>query len=190
MHTIILASQSPRRKSLLDQAELTFQIKTAHVNEDFPEDMEPDAVPEYIAGNKAWAVLLSLNGETKNDPLIIAADTVVIIGREIIGKPHDAEDAKNILRKLSGKMHRVVTGVVMQSMNRKVSFKDTTYVHFNNLTEAQIEHYVTKYNPMDKAGAYAIQEWIGLVGIKKIDGDFYNVMGLPVNRVIKELNSF
>jgi septum formation protein len=190
MHTIILASQSPRRKSLLEQAELTFEIKTAHVNEDYPENLEADLVPEFIAGNKALAVLESLQKEIKNDPLIIAADTVVIVGKQIIGKPTDKEDAKQILRTLSGKIHRVVTGVVMQSVNRKVSFKDTTFVHFHNLTDAQIDHYISKYNPMDKAGAYAIQEWIGLVGIKKIDGDYYNVMGLPVNRVLKELAVF
>jgi septum formation protein len=190
MSNIILASQSPRRKQLLEQAELAFEIKTAHANEDFPEDMEADLVPGFIAGNKAAAVLESLKESLTDETIIIAADTVVILNGEIIGKPVDKVDAINILKKLSGKVHKVVTGVVLQSSGRKESFTDTTYVHFLPLTDAQIEHYVDKYQPMDKAGAYAIQEWIGLIGIEKIDGDFYNVMGLPVNKVLIALKRF
>jgi len=190
MHSIILASQSPRRKSLLEQAELVFTVKTAHTDESYPDELEVEHVPEFIAGNKALAVLESVGKNAKSDPVIIAADTVVILDGKIIGKPNDKDDAKAILKRLSGKMHKVITGVVMQSAERKVSFKDVTYVYFQDLTAQQIDHYVEKYNPMDKAGAYAIQEWIGLVGIKKIDGDFYNVMGLPITRVLKELNAF
>ncbi|KAA5536633.1 septum formation protein Maf [Taibaiella lutea] len=190
MSSIILASQSPRRKQLLEQAELTFEIKTAHANEDFPKDMESDLVPGFIAGNKAVAVLESLKENLTDETIVIAADTVVILNGEIIGKPSDRADAIHILKKLSGKVHKVVTGVVLQSSGRKESFSDTTYVHFLPLTDAQIEHYVDKYQPMDKAGAYAIQEWIGLIGIEKIDGDFYNVMGLPVNKVLAALKRF
>jgi len=190
MANILLASQSPRRKQLLEQAELTFEIRTAHANEDFPEDMEADSVPGFIAANKAAAVLDSLDKSKADDTIIIAADTVVILDGEIIGKPDDREDAIAILKKLSGRVHKVVTGVVLQSAARKEAFKDTTYVHFLPVTDAQIEHYVDKYQPMDKAGAYAIQEWIGLIGIEKIDGDFYNVMGLPVNKVLTALKSF
>lgn len=189
MSKIILASQSPRRKQLLEQAELKFEIKTAHANEDFPEDMEADLVPGFIAGNKALAVLESLKDDEKN-AVIIAADTVVILDGKIIGKPADREDAISILKRLSGKVHKVVTGVVIQSSERKEAFNDTTYVHFLPITDAQIEHYVDTYQPMDKAGAYAIQEWIGLTAIEKIDGDFYNVMGLPVNKVIAALKMF
>lgn len=183
-----MASQSPRRKQLLEQAELTFEIKTAHSNENFPADMAADMVPGFIAGNKALAVLESLNED--NDAVIIAADTVVILDGIIIGKPEDRADAISILKRLSGKVHKVVTGVVLQSKKRTEAFNDTTYVHFLPITDAQIEHYVDKYQPMDKAGAYAIQEWIGLIAIAKIDGDFYNVMGLPVNKVITALKSF
>jgi septum formation protein len=190
MRPIILASQSPRRKSLLEQAELTFTIRTAHANEDYPEKMEAELVPEFIAGNKALAVLESLDADSEKDAIIIASDTVVILEGEIIGKPVDRADAIAILKRLSGQVHKVVTGVVLQSATKKVAFSDTTWVHFLPLTDSQIVYYVDHYQPMDKAGAYAIQEWIGLIGIEKIDGDFYNVMGLPVNKVLKALDSF
>jgi septum formation protein len=190
MPSIILASQSPRRKSLLEQAEITFEIKTAHSDENYPDDLDPDLVPEFIAANKAEAVLQSLNKEQHADTIIIAADTVVILGDEIIGKPTDEEHAIETLKKLSGKIHKVITGVVLKSNVHQVTFRDTTFVHFLELTEEQIRHYVEHYKPFDKAGAYAIQEWIGVVGIKKIDGDFYNVMGLPVSKVLEALKSF
>jgi len=187
---VILASQSPRRKSLLEQAEITFTIKTAHSDEHFPDDLDPALVPEHIASNKAIAVQQALQQEgSGQDALIIAADTVVILDNEIIGKPEDAEDAKKILGKLSGQKHKVVTGVVLLSQQGRRAFSDTTYVHFRPLTPSQISHYVDRYQPLDKAGAYAIQEWIGLVGIEKIDGDFYNVMGLPVNRLLREIEA-
>jgi septum formation protein len=138
MSRIILASQSPRRKQLLEQAELSFEIKTAHADEDFPEDMESDLVPGFIAGNKAAAVLESLGETLSDETIIIAADTVVILDGEIIGKPADRSDAVHILRKLSGNVHKVVTGVVLQSSKRKEAFNDTTYVHFLPITHAQI----------------------------------------------------
>jgi septum formation protein len=187
MKNLILASQSPRRKQLLEQAELSFIIKTAHSDEDFPAEMNAEEVPVFIANNKAEAVFQQLGDAEQKDALIIAADTVVILEGKIIGKPVDAEDAKNILQQLSGKIHKVVTGVVLLSGEQNVQITDVTEVHFLPLTATQIEHYVDRYQPLDKAGAYAIQEWIGLVGIRKIDGDFYNVMGLPVSRVVEEI---
>jgi septum formation protein len=190
MEHLILASQSPRRKQLLEQAELSFVIRTAHSDENFPADMEPEQAPLFIASNKAEAVFETLSTTEQQQAIIIAADTVVILEGEIIGKPIDTEDAKNILKRLSGKIHKVVTGVVIFSKNKKEEICETTEVHFLPLSEAQIDHYVEKYKPLDKAGAYAIQEWIGLAGIKKIDGDFYNVMGLPVNKVLNTLKNW
>jgi septum formation protein len=190
MKNLILASQSPRRKQLLEQAEISFVIRTAHSNEDFPADMKPEDAPVFIAFNKAEAVLKELSPEEQAETLIIAADTVVILDGKIIGKPADEEDARNILSRLSGRVHKVVTGVVLLDQNKRVDIIESTDVHFLPLTGEQIAHYVAQYKPMDKAGAYAIQEWIGLIGIAKINGDFYNVMGLPVNKVLAELNSW
>lgn len=187
MKQIILASQSPRRKQLLEQAEITFTIRTAHADEDFPADMDVELVPLFIAKNKATAVSESLTDDERANSIIIAADTVVVLDEQIIGKPADEEDARAILNTLSGRVHKVVTGVVIQTLEGIKEISEITEVHFLPLTAQQITHYLTRYKPYDKAGAYAIQEWIGLTGIKKIDGDFYNVMGLPVSRVLAEL---
>lgn len=187
MKKIILASQSPRRKQLLEQAELAFEIKTAHADEHYPAGMAPEQVPLFIAANKARAVLETLPEEEGRETIIIAADTVVVLEGRIIGKPEDEEDARSILKDLSGKVHHVITGVVLLSGTESVAITEATEVHFHTLSAEQIAHYVQRYRPMDKAGAYAIQEWIGLVGIRKIDGDFYNVMGLPVNKVLQAL---
>ncbi len=185
MKPIILASQSPRRKQLLEQAEINFTILVAHAKEDYPADMPTAEVPAYIAGNKADAVW-----QLQQDAIIIAADTVVVLDNEIIGKPVDEADAVAILHRLSGRMHEVITGCVIRSAQKSVTIQETTRVTFRKLNEEQIKHYVTNYKPYDKAGAYAIQEWIGLIGIEKIDGDFYNVMGLPVSQVIEALQNF
>lgn len=184
---IVLASQSPRRKQLLEMAEVHFEIITADIEETFPEGMQAEKVPAYIALNKAIAVANTLSALELTDTLIIAADTVVILDNEIIGKPQSFEDAKAILSKLSGKAHKVVTGVVFQYQQKNYELSETTYVYFNELSAPDIEHYVAKYKPMDKAGAYAIQEWIGAIGISKIEGDFYNVMGLPINKVVQQI---
>jgi len=190
MKQIILASQSPRRKQLLEQAELTFTIKTAHANEDFPDDMLAEDAPMFIAKNKAEAVFQTLDDNEKNNSIIIAADTVVVLENKIIGKPKDEADAQQILRTLSGKIHKVITAVVLQTAQGVEQINETTEVHFLPLTNEQIKHYLENYKPYDKAGAYAIQEWIGLIGIKKIDGDFYNVMGLPISRVVAALGEY
>ncbi|MBA4166075.1 MAG: septum formation protein Maf [Chitinophagaceae bacterium] len=178
---IILASQSPRRKMLLEWAEIPFTVKVAFTDESFPAGMAVEDVPVHIAKNKALAI------PTVKNEVIIAADTVVVLDNEIIGKPASRDHAIDILGKLSGKVHRVITGVVILKKEKEISFADITEVEFHELTSAQIVFYVDKYKPYDKAGAYAIQEWIGVTGIKKITGDFYNVMGLPVSRVVKTL---
>lgn len=183
MNKIILASQSPRRKQLLEWAEVPFEIIVKETDERFPPGLTPEEVAIYIARNKAIAVQQSLSSQAT----IVAADTIVVLGDNIIGKPVHREDAVSILLALSGEKHRVITGVVIRKGNEEVAFADTTDVEFHNLSVSEIEFYVEKYKPYDKAGAYAIQEWIGVVGIKSINGDFYNVMGLPVSRVVREL---
>ncbi|QEC66453.1 septum formation protein Maf [Panacibacter ginsenosidivorans] len=189
MNRIILASQSPRRKQLLEWAEIPFDIIIQPTDESFPATMPVDDVPVHIALHKAKAVQEILNDEQKQ-MTILAADTIVVLDNSVIGKPKDKEDAINILTALSGHEHKVITGVVIVQGDSIISFADTTTVLFHTLTPTQIEFYVDKYKPYDKAGAYAIQEWIGVVGIKKVEGDFYNVMGLPVSRVVQELNKF
>ncbi|WP_207512998.1 Maf family protein [Longitalea luteola] len=184
---IILASQSPRRKQLLEWAEIPFEIMVQPTEETFPPDMPVAEVPVHIARQKAIAVRQKYESLHDDINIVIAADTVVVLGNTVIGKPKDREDALNILRRLSGNKHQVITGVVLLKGEREIAFADTTDVWFHALTPEQIAFYVDKYQPYDKAGAYAIQEWIGVVGIKSIQGDFYNVMGLPVSRVVAAL---
>lgn len=186
MERIILASQSPRRKQLLEWAEVPFDIIVKETDELYPSDLPVEEVPVYIARNKALAV----KEELSHDRIILAADTVVVLDNKIIGKPKDKADAVKILISLSGQKHLVITGVVIIDGENETSFADITEVVFHQLTSEQIAFYVDKYKPYDKAGAYAIQEWIGVVGIKSVNGDFYNVMGLPVSRVVQELKKF
>lgn len=183
MNKIILASQSPRRKQLLEWAEIPFEVIVKETDEHFPPGLSPEQVAIYIARNKAKAI----KQDVEKGQIILAADTIVVLGDNIIGKPVHREDAVSILLALSGEKHRVITGVVMLQDEIESSFADTTEVEFHNLSVTQIEFYVDRYKPYDKAGAYAIQEWIGVVGIKSVQGDFYNVMGLPVSRVIRTL---
>ena len=187
--TIILASQSPRRKQLLEWAEIPFEVMVQSTPETFPPDMPVPEVPVHIAREKAIALRQKNEFLHQNTHVIIAADTVVVLGNTIIGKPKDREDALDILARLSGNKHQVITGVVLLKGQQEIAFSDTTDVWFHPLTAEQIAFYVDKYQPYDKAGAYAIQEWIGVVGIKSIQGDFYNVMGLPVSRVVAELGN-
>jgi septum formation protein len=183
MKRIILASGSPRRKQLLEWAEVPFEIVVKETDETFPAGLRVEEVAIHIARQKAMAVRSMVN----NDSVILAADTIVVLNEKIIGKPKDRQDAINILADLSGHQHRVITGVVIVSDKKEISFSDSTDVYFHELSLEQIEFYVNKYKPYDKAGAYAIQEWIGVVGIRSVEGDFYNVMGLPVSRVVREL---
>ena len=187
--TIILASKSPRRRQLLEWAEIPFEIIVSDTDESYPENLTASEVAQHIALNKAIAVKNKIkNPEANgNQYTILAADTIVVLEKEIIGKPSDREDAIKILSRLSGKKHSVITGVCILSAEEEIVFADETFVEFYTLTKEQIEYYVDRYKPYDKAGAYAIQEWIGVTGIKCINGDFYNVMGLPVSRVVKTL---
>ena len=153
------------------------------IYERFPPGLEPEDVAIYIARNKAAAVQQVLS----DDAIILAADTIVVLGDNIIGKPVHREDAVSILLALSGETHKVITGVVIRHAGKEIAFADVTEVEFHRISIDEIEFYVDKYKPYDKAGAYAIQEWIGVVGIKRIAGDFYNVMGLPVSRVVQVL---
>jgi septum formation protein len=185
MADIILASQSPRRKQLLQWAEIDFDILVSASDETYPEELSHEQVAIHIAEEKAETVR-----KKTADKIIIAADTIVVVDNDIIGKPKDRAEAIAILMRLSGRYHKVITGVVISGPHKKIKFADTTSVLFHSLSPRQIEYYVDKYHPYDKAGAYAIQEWIGVVGIKSIDGDFYNVMGLPVSRVVQALAEF
>jgi septum formation protein len=186
MSGYILASQSPRRKQLLAWADIEFDIIVSAAEEDFPADMDVQDVPVYIAQKKAIAVQQIIKDEfpIHQGKWIIAADTIVVLENEIIGKPIDRADAIAILQKLSGKTHRVITGVYLVNDSASSAFSETTLVHFHPLTLSQIEYYVDQYQPYDKAGAYGIQDWIGVVGIRGIEGDFYNVMGLPVSKLL------
>lgn len=188
---VILASQSPRRKTLLEWAEIPFRVVVESTDESFDANMDAEKIPIHIASAKAQAVKNKLVAaqEKVNNIIFLAADTVVVLEYEIINKPADRAEAIAMLQKLSGKKHRVITGVVILLNDQEVSFSETTHVEFHPLTLKQIEYYVDHYQPYDKAGAYAIQEWIGVIGIASITGDFYNVMGLPVSRVVKELTT-
>lgn len=192
MNDFILASQSPRRKQLLEWADLPFEIIVKSTDEIYPDDLSTDEIPVYIARQKALAVKSHIqtayHQQYARKP-ILAADTVVVLENEIIGKPKNRDHAIEILTKLSGKIHHVLTGVVILHEEGEITFLDSTEVTFYPLSEEQIEYYVDQYHPFDKAGAYAIQEWIGVVGIKSVKGDFYNVMGLPISRVVQALKN-
>jgi septum formation protein len=186
MKKIIIASQSPRRKQLLEWAEIPFDIVVKETDETFPEGLGVNEIAIHIARQKMLAVRTAVD----QNSIILAADTIVILNGKIIGKPIDRKDAIQILSDLSGQKHTVLTGVVISQREKEITFADSTEVLFHELSRQQIEFYVDKYKPYDKAGAYAIQEWIGVVGIKSVQGDFYNVMGLPVSRVVKALETF
>ena len=186
MNRIILASASPRRHQLLQWAEVPYDILVKETDEMYPAHLSTAEVPVYIARNKALAVQQELSHER----IILAADTVVVLGDRIIGKPRNRDEAIETLQQLAGQTHQVITGVVLLRGKEEFAFADTTGVSFHALTYDQIVYYVDRYQPFDKAGAYAIQEWIGVIGIKRVDGDFYNVMGLPVSRVVQALQQW
>lgn len=184
---IILASNSPRRRELLSGLDLDFEVKVLpDIEEKYPETLATQDIPVYIATEKA-AAYKDLMSE---HDLIITADTVVVLGDEVLGKPVSLDDAKRMLHALSGHTHQVITGVCMMTCTRQRSFSVTTDVTFKQLTEAEIDYYVEKYRPLDKAGAYGIQEWIGYIGVMGLNGSYFNVMGLPVQRIYNELNDF
>ena len=196
MKKIILASKSPRRSQLLTWAEVPFEVIASDSEENYPEGLAASEVAMHIAKQKAISVKRLLWNNNKSIDLnitnsfihpILAADTIVVLKNKIIGKPQTTEQAIFTLKELSGRIHHVITGVCILYGDKEILFSETTIVEFQLLTDHQIKYYVEHYKPFDKAGAYAIQEWIGVIGIKSIRGDFYNVMGLPVSRVLLEL---
>ncbi len=183
-YKIILASNSPRRRELLAGLDIDFEVKVLpDIDESYPADMPALETAEFIARKKAEAY----KQQMADDELIITADTVVIVGDEVLGKPADADEAAAMLRKLSGRSHHVVTGVCLTTVHQHVHFSVRTDVTFKPLSEAEIDYYIKKYQPFDKAGAYGIQEWIGYIGCTGLNGSYYNVMGLPVQRIYTEL---
>lgn len=181
---IILASNSPRRKELLNQLGLDFEVRVMKgIDESDPDNLPSKDVAEFIASKKSLAYSIA------SDELLITADTIVVVGQDILGKPHDREDACRMLREISGKTHHVITGVCIRTAAKQSRFSVSTDVRFKNLSDGEIDFYVDHFKPYDKAGAYGIQEWIGLVGVESISGSFYNVMGLPVQRIYEELTA-
>lgn len=179
---IILASASPRRKELLAGLDLDFEVKEIKgVSESYPESLRAEEVPQYISREKAAAY------QVADDELLLTADTVVVVDNTILGKPHDADDARRMLRLVSGRTHQVVTGVTLTTTKAQKTFGVTTDVTFRQLTDDEINYYISHYRPFDKAGAYGIQEWIGYIGVTSIYGSYYNVMGLPVQRIYQEI---
>ena len=186
MKKLILASGSPRRKMLMEWAEFSFDVLVSDADESYDPGVSPENIARSIAEKKIQAVM-DLKQIDLSNSIIVAADTIVVLEGEIIGKPVDRADAIGILRRLSGKKHQVITAVCVQDDQQRLVFHDTTHVSFHALSAEQIIHYVDQYKPYDKAGAYAIQEWIGVIGIQSIEGDFYNVMGLPISRLVHTL---
>ena len=203
-YKIVLASNSPRRKELLAGLGFDYEVRTLQgLDESYPEGLSMEEIPQYISRKKAAAYTLN------PDELLITADTIVYLDGEVLGKPADEAEAKQMLRKLSGKTHQVVTGVTLKTLQNlpikgilaeqdslpsregrrgsSISFASVSQVTFAQLSEAEIDHYVTHYRPLDKAGAYGIQEWIGYIGVTRIEGSYFNVMGLPVQRLYSEM---
>lgn len=184
---IILASNSPRRRELLGGLGISFEVKVLpDIEENYPEGLSVAQIAEYIAKEKADAYRKMM---APND-LIITADTIVVADNEVMGKPVDADDAQRMLRKLSGKAHQVITGVCLMITDRQRVFSVITDVTFKPLSDDEIDYYIKTYRPFDKAGAYGIQEWIGYVGVTGLNGSYFNVMGLPVQRIYQELAAF
>ncbi len=187
---LILASNSPRRKEIMQNAGYEFTVKVIPTDEIFSADMHVEEVPVYLACTKAECFRENLQNE-----IILCADTVVIIDQEnkkstILNKPSDQSEAKEMLRMLSGHVHRVITGVCIMTSDETVGFADTSYVHFKELSDWEIDYYVERCKPFDKAGAYGVQDFIGMIGIPKIEGSFYTVMGLPIHRVYEALEKY
>lgn len=186
-YNVILASNSPRRRELLTMIGVNYDMaNNIDVPEDYPDTMAPEDVPAYLSNKKSYYYKKTMTP----DQLLITADTLVILGKEILGKPATDEEAKEMLRKLSGQTHKVVTGVTIITTLRSVTFSVCSEVSFGDLSDEDINYYVNRSHPLDKAGGYGVQEWIGAIGIRSINGSFYNVMGLPTHRLFQELLKF
>ena len=186
-YKIILASNSPRRKELLAGIDVEFEVRVIQdIDESYPADLPTKDIAEYISHKKAAVY----QQQMAPDELIITADTIVVLGNEVMGKPHDEADARRMLRELSGRTHQVITGVTLTTIQKQISFSVETDVTFKALSDSEIDYYVSHYKPFDKAGAYGIQEWIGHIGVTGLQGSYFNVMGLPVQRIYEALRQF
>ncbi len=185
-YSITLGSQSPRRKELFAGLNLPFNVEVREVDESYPAEMKAIEVPEYLAILKTIHYLTDF----QTDAMLITADTIVLIDDQVLGKPFDYQHAFEMLRKLSGRKHVVITGVCIKSKYKQITFSDHTDVYFKSLSDDEIDYYLTHYHPYDKAGSYGVQEWIGYVAIEKIEGSYFNVMGLPIQRLYEELLKF
>lgn len=184
---IILASNSPRRKELLDGLDVDYKVNVLpNIDESYPADIESEKVAEYISKKKAQAYIKTLDAKD----LLITADTIVLLEGQIYGKPKSEEEAIQMLQKLSGKTHKVITCICLTTIDKQVAFSVESDVRFSKLEDSEIEYYVSKYKPLDKAGAYGIQEWIGYVAVEYISGSYFNIMGLPIQRLYQELKRF
>ena len=184
-YDVVLGSNSPRRRELLNDMGVKFRVETVKdIDETYPASLPVEEIPVYLARIKADGHSL------KENELLITADTVVVLDETVLGKPVGEADAHRMLRALSGRAHRVISGVWVTTVDRSESFADTSIVHFADLTDDEIDYYIKHYRPLDKAGAYGIQEWIGNIGISGINGDFYNVMGLPTRKLYQLLKTF
>lgn len=187
MVKIVLASNSPRRKELLAGLDIPFEVRVLDdIDESYPETLPTKKIAGYISKKKADAYRQTM----ADDELIITADTIVVLGQEVMGKPKDDEEARRMLRELSGKTHQVITGVCLTTKDKQSNFSVETDVTFKTLSEEEIDYYVAHYRPLDKAGAYGIQEWIGHIGVTGLNGSYFNVMGLPVQRIYEALKAF
>jgi len=185
-YKIILASGSPRRKQMLDDLGLCFSVRKTNTDESYPVNLNVSNVAEYLSIKKA----ASFNNQLANNEIVITADTVVVIDDKILGKPVDKKDAIRMLKLLSGREHKVISGVCLLTKDKKTAFSSTTKVFFKDLSEKEINYYIDKFQPYDKAGSYGIQEWIGFIGVERIEGSYFNVVGLPVQRLYEELMKF
>ena len=185
-YNIILASQSPRRQQLLQDLGINFSLRSIPVDEDYPETLAPEQVALFLAEKKGKVYQSGLSV----DELVVTADTTVVVEDTVLNKPTNASEATAMLTQLSGKVHQVITGVCLTTADGIQSFSDTTHVFFRTLRLTEIDYYVTHYKPYDKAGGYAIQEWIGMIGIEKIEGSYFNVVGLPVEKLYRALNEW
>ena len=184
---IILGSNSPRRKELLAGMDIEFTVDTGNTFEEvYDPQTQQEKIPEVLSEGKSYG----FHRELENDEILITSDTLVLCEGRVMGKPHSREEAVDMLRHLSGKAHKVITAVTVRDKVRCSTSSDTSNVHFKNLTDSEIEYYIDTYKPFDKAGAYGIQEWIGYIGIDKIEGSFFTIMGLPVHLVYQELSKF
>ena len=184
--TLVLGSKSPRRQALIGELGFPVEIRTDEIEEIYPDDLAPEKVPAYLAKLKAQPLIPTL----KENEILVTSDTIVLLDGKVVGKPQDRDDSIAMLRSLSGRSHTVITGVHLASKDKKDHFSSITEVYFSEISEEDILHYVDAHQPFDKAGSYGIQEWLGYIGVSKIEGCYYNVMGLPLHDLYKALESF